>query len=44
MGKFILVLYREIKEYGIFGGRLFTRNVSIVREIVLRPVPVASLA
>ncbi|XP_028414104.1 stimulated by retinoic acid gene 6 protein-like isoform X3 [Dendronephthya gigantea] len=27
IGKFILVLYREIKEYGIFGVQLFSRDV-----------------
>ena len=26
MGKFILVLYKEIKEYGIFGMQLFSHN------------------
>ena len=27
LGKFILVLYKEIKEYGIFGMQLFSHNV-----------------
>jgi hypothetical protein len=28
MGKLLLVLYKEIREYGIFGMQLFSRNVS----------------
>ena len=38
MGKFILVLYREIKKYGIFGVKLFSGDVSIVGAIVLKDV------
>ena len=30
MGKFVVVLYNEIKDYGIFGVQLFSHNVSNV--------------
>ena len=38
MSEFVLVLYRGIKKYGIFGARLFSGDVSIVGEIVLKDV------
>ncbi|CAB3982864.1 Hypothetical predicted protein [Paramuricea clavata] len=39
MGKFILVLYKEIKEYGIFGMQLFSHDDEHVHEHVklIRP-------